>query len=266
MDQHINQNTDRGADATIRSLGTILGLWAHPDDETYLAGALMAAASRRGQRVVSVAATPGERGGPPEGDPSRLARVRRRELRRAMHRLGVQEHTVLSYRDGGCADVDLEEGAASFARLIEHVRPDTIITFGPDGLTGHADHRAVSRWATAAWQSTGARARLLYATTTPEFAERNRDVHDRIDAFEPGLPQCRERSELALRLVLDDATLATKVAALRAHRSQTLGVEQILGAARYARWWDEESFVDAVVVASAAVGTHPTASAAPAPS
>jgi peptidyl-prolyl cis-trans isomerase D len=50
-----------------------------------------------------------------------------------------------------------------------------------------------------------------------EFAERNRDVHDRIDAFEPGLPQCTDRAELALRLVLDDATLATKVAAQPPH-------------------------------------------------
>jgi LmbE family N-acetylglucosaminyl deacetylase len=41
--------------------GTILSIWAHPDDETYLAGGVMAAASANGQRVVCVTAT--DRGG-----------------------------------------------------------------------------------------------------------------------------------------------------------------------------------------------------------
>ena len=264
--RHTGRPVSHDTDASIRSLGTILGLWAHPDDETYLAGGLMAAAARRGQRIVTIAATPGERGGPPGTDPIRLARVRRRELRRAMHHLGVREHAVLSYHDGDCADVDESVGAAVFASIIGKVRPDTIVTYGPDGMTGHSDHRAISRWATSAWRTTGADARLLYVTTTPEFAERNRDVHDRIDAFEPGLPQCTDRAEIALRLVLDDATLATKVAALRAHRSQTYGVEQILGKERYARWWDEECFADAVPGGVTSIGTLPTATGTLAPS
>ncbi|MGH3589327.1 MAG: PIG-L deacetylase family protein, partial [Pseudonocardia sp.] len=45
-------------------LGTILGVWAHPDDETYLCGGLMARAARSGDRVVCVTATRGEQGSP----------------------------------------------------------------------------------------------------------------------------------------------------------------------------------------------------------
>ena len=45
-------------------LGTVLGVWAHPDDEAYLAGGLMAAAVDAGARVVCVTATRGERGTP----------------------------------------------------------------------------------------------------------------------------------------------------------------------------------------------------------
>jgi LmbE family N-acetylglucosaminyl deacetylase len=253
-------------DSTIRSLGTILGLWAHPDDETYLAGGLMATAARRGQRVVSIAATAGQRGGPADTDAARLGRVRRRELRRAMQRLGVREHAVLAYADGGCAGVDEDEGAGVFASIIEHVRPDTIVTFGPDGLTGHPDHRAISRWATKACATAARPPRLLHAATTAEFAERNRDVHSAIDAFEPGLPLHTPAGDLALRMVLDDTTMATKVAALRAHRSQTEPVERIIGAARFARWWDEECFVEAELSPTAPVATLRAADGTQAPS
>ena len=46
----------------VDDLGTILSVWAHPDDETYLAGALMAEAVASGQRVVCVSLTAGELG------------------------------------------------------------------------------------------------------------------------------------------------------------------------------------------------------------
>ena len=41
----------------MRSLGTILGVWAHPDDDIYLSAGLMAVAAAAGERVVDVTAT-----------------------------------------------------------------------------------------------------------------------------------------------------------------------------------------------------------------
>ena len=46
----------------VSELGTLLGVWAHPDDETYLVAGLMAQAVRDGHRVVCVTATRGEEG------------------------------------------------------------------------------------------------------------------------------------------------------------------------------------------------------------
>ena len=48
----------------VTDLGTILGVWAHPDDEAYLSGGLMAMARDAGARVVCVTATRGELGTP----------------------------------------------------------------------------------------------------------------------------------------------------------------------------------------------------------
>ena len=78
---------------TTADLGTLLGVWAHPDDEAYLCAGLMAAARDAGHRVVSVTATLGEHGtGDPERwPPERLAPLRAAELAAALDVLGVDE-------------------------------------------------------------------------------------------------------------------------------------------------------------------------------
>ncbi|MDH4161049.1 MAG: PIG-L family deacetylase, partial [Actinomycetota bacterium] len=71
-------------------LGDVLSIWAHPDDETYLASGLMAQAVRDGGRVVCVTATRGEGGSLDEERwPSQtLGAVRERELMTGLARLG----------------------------------------------------------------------------------------------------------------------------------------------------------------------------------
>ena len=133
-------------------LGTILSVWAHPDDETYLCGALMARAVQAGSRVVCVTATRGELGSPDEDrwpPGATLAAVRTEEMEQALAALGVTEHHWLDYPDGHCAEIPDDEAIARLIGLLTDVRPDTVLTFGPDGMTGHPDHISVSRWTTA---------------------------------------------------------------------------------------------------------------------
>jgi LmbE family N-acetylglucosaminyl deacetylase len=224
---------------------TLLGVWAHPDDEAYLSAGLMAHARRRGDRVVVVTATAGEHG---TGDadrwpPRRLAAQRRRELRAALAAVGVSEHHVLGYPDGACRDHD---GSARLAEIVERVQPDTIVTFGPDGMTGHPDHRAVSDWTTAAWHTTGCRAHLWYATLTPSFHDRWSDLNEHVGMWSyTDSPPCTEHDALAHLLELDDATLERKFAALRAHATQTGPLIDLVGEATFRAWWSTEAFVDA---------------------
>ena len=132
---------------------TLLGVWAHPDDEAYTSAGLMAEFRRRGDRVVVVTATLGERGtsDPTTWPPARLAALRHAELRNSLATLDVDELHVLGYEDGGC---DRRDGTAAIAGVIADIEPDLIVTFGPDGMTGHPDHRAISRWTTEAWATT----------------------------------------------------------------------------------------------------------------
>lgn len=234
-------------------LGTVLSIWAHPDDEVYLCGGLMAAARDAGQRVVCVTATLGEHGtsDPERWPPDRLARTRAWEIRAALAVLGVTEHHVLGLPDGGCVDQRFETVVDRLAGIIDDVRPDTILTFGPDGMTGHSDHQAVSAWAGAAHARTGTAARLLYATTSPELYEQWKHLFEDLDVFlAEGLPVLTPRSDLALLFEMDDDLADRKLVALRAQATQTAGLVTAIGEDAMRAWCSIEEFVDASAMAT----------------
>jgi len=234
--------------SAVSGLGTILGVWAHPDDEAFLSAGLMALAREAGNRVVVATATRGERGtdDPVAYPPERLARLRADELAASLAVLDVVEHRWMPYPDGCCSDVTMDRACAQVARLLDHVGPDTIVTFGPDGMTGHADHQAVSAWTTAAWQATGRRARLLYATVSERFVAEHADLNERYGIFASGPPVTTPADGMAMSLRLAGDVLETKIEALRAHASQIAALHAEVGHQRFSHWWSEESFREAM--------------------
>jgi LmbE family N-acetylglucosaminyl deacetylase len=231
----------------VAPLGTVLGIWAHPDDEAYLCGGLMAMARDRGARVFCVTATRGELGtsDPEAWPPQRLAAERTRELAGSLGILGVVEHHWLGYRDGECAAVPASRPVAELCGLIDEIGPDTVVTFGPDGITGHPDHQAVSAWATAAFDRSAAPgARLLYAATAARRVPRWRALNDSLGVYLPGYPVPVPPDRLAVDLVLPPDVLARKVRALAAQETQTAGLIAFMGVDTYTAWVGEESFVE----------------------
>ena len=226
-------------------LGTILGVWAHPDDEAYLSAGIMAAAVDAGNRVVCVTATRGELGSP---DPVRwpletLASVREAELDACLTVLGVREHFWLDYPDGGCGDVVVDEAVSRVAEIVGDVQPDTVLTFGPDGMTGHVDHIAVGQWTTAAVERAGVGARLLYATKTPEWgaaflAAVDPDQVMMTDQQPPTTPL----SELAFYVRLESDALERKHKALLCQRSQVEPLIAAMGEDAYRDFLADEDF------------------------
>jgi LmbE family N-acetylglucosaminyl deacetylase len=231
----------------IGRLGDVLGVWAHPDDESYLSAATMIAAKAAGRRVAVVTATYGELGVPPGAtiEPSRMAVIRREEMRRAMDRIGVDEHYWLDLPDGGCHRVPPAGPVAAIRRVIETFKPDTVLAFGPDGMTGHADHRATSRWATAAVGAATIPERpiqLLYATSLPGWMEAHVQPELREPIYGPDGPPRTPAEDLALDLRLTDALLDAKMDVMSAHASQTSTVIELLGVEQYRRWISREVF------------------------
>ena len=221
---------------------TLLGVWAHPDDEAYASAGLMAEYRRRGDRVVIVMATLGEHGtsDPDTWPPDKLAALRHVELRKSLARLDVDELHVLGYEDGGC---DRRDGTETIAGFIAAIEPDVIVTFGPDGMTGHPDHRAISRWTTDAWAAARPTADLWYATLTTEFHQKWGAMNDQIGLWaDQPEPPLTATADLARSTTLPDDLLDLKIAALEAHTSQTRPLIELVGTARYREWWRTESF------------------------
>jgi LmbE family N-acetylglucosaminyl deacetylase len=215
-------------------LGTVLMVWAHPDDETYLAGGLSAALAEAGRPVVCVTATRGEAGGTAAG----LAEIRTSELEAALKLLAVDAHHWLDYPDGGCGGVDADEAAARIRAVVDDAQPDTVITFGPDGFTGHPDHQTVSRWVDLALA--GSQARLLHAVRREQAVDPSLD--EDYGVFELGRPRLCPDEEIDVLLVLDEPLLDRKVAALALQESQTAGLIAAVGLARFRAWVAAEAF------------------------
>jgi len=226
-------------------LGTVMGVWAHPDDETYLAAGLFAHAAEHGSRVVDVTATRGEGGSMDEErwPPETMGEVRELELVRSLALLGVTEHYWLELPDVDMQSPLPEVGAARVRNLMEKISPDTVLTFGPDGMTGHEGHKSVGRWATEAFQEvapTGAK--LYYATQTPEFPQEWLPKLEPFNIFLPGTPPTTPRVELSICFVLDERGLERKVNAIQQHASQIEGLLHVFGEEGFRRFMAEEYY------------------------
>lgn len=222
-------------------LGTILGVWAHPDDEAYLSAGMMARAVRNGSRVVCVTATRGEGGSMDEErwPPATMGEVRTAELERCLAVLGVDEHTWLDLPD---FDMDTglpDEGYARVREIVADVQPDAILTFGPDGMTDHAAHKDVSRWATQALREAGKPGSSVhYATVTPEWAEEFVPIWEPFNVFRPGTPVVTPRDELSIDYRLPADINDLKVKAILEHKSQVGAIFEAVGEDV---WWREMS-------------------------
>ena len=145
----------------------LLACFAHPDDEAFPVGGVLAEHVGRGVDVRLITTTLGEEGDiRQEGAASRetLGEIRRVELSCAVRALGLHSNEVYTYRDSGMAgwesnnhprafiNAPAEEVVERLVLEVRRFRPQVVLTFEPGGLYGHPDHIAISRHATEAFQ------------------------------------------------------------------------------------------------------------------
>lgn len=195
----------------------LLAVFAHPDDERVI-GPLLSRLAREGREVHLVIATDGSKGvrehaGIPAGQ--QLAAARAKEAECAAKRLGVRELHILGLEDGGLASfANLGRLRAEITKVIAEVQPAAIITFGPEGGTGHPDHRLVGNVVTQIIQS-DARYRtvdLLYASLPTE----------RLGTAPPSSPTVNGVAEdlLTVRVAFEHQDLVAGREEFACHRSQ----------------------------------------------
>jgi len=136
----------------------LMAVLAHPDDESLGVGGTLAKYASEGVDVHLLTATRGDAGryrGLRPGDPQHpgpgaLAAIREAELRAAAAVLGIRDVSVLDFQDRYLDRADPREAVTSIAVHLRRVRPDVVVTFGPDGAYGHPDHIAISQFTTTA--------------------------------------------------------------------------------------------------------------------
>ncbi|WP_188193209.1 PIG-L family deacetylase [Nonomuraea sp. SYSU D8015] len=224
---------------------TLMVVHAHPDDECLSTGGILARYTEEGIRTVLVTCTNGEQGdgeggakpGEPGHDDAAVAERRLAELRESVAHLGLDHLELLGYRDSGMegweanshpdafANVPVEVAAGKLAALMEHYRPQVVVTYDETGGGGygHPDHVQAHRITAAAVESTGIPDKFYY-TAIPRAAikqmfELMREHGVDLGDFEPsddfGTPDERVTS------VVDVAPYTErKLKALKAHQSQ----------------------------------------------
>lgn len=218
----------------VAQLGTILGIWAHPDDESFMTGGLLSMAAVNGQQIICFTATKGEAG--QTADESRwpqatLGKTRETELQNALNILGIKNHHQSDYGDGKCAEANESEAVARIVELIEQYKPDTILTFPPDGVTGHPDHQAISRWAQAAVGQSDHKPQVYFAVQTQESYDSFLKVlDDKFNIyFATDNPVFIPESKCDVLFKLEPSVASKKAQALKAQASQFMGMFDFLG-------------------------------------
>lgn len=139
---------------TLKDSPVILAVFAHPDDETFSAGGALAGHALAGWSVKLVCATAGERATNGRGALSdhEFKTLRLHELTMAIEALGVDALFLLDWGDGDIPQRNAQEAVAELLKIMKQTAPVVVITFGPDGISGHPDHVALHRLTTEAFR------------------------------------------------------------------------------------------------------------------
>jgi LmbE family N-acetylglucosaminyl deacetylase len=222
---------------------TLLAIFAHPDDETFRPGGTLALIASCGVKVNVLTLTHGEAGScgePALCTPDELPGVREHELRCACAALGIEPPYLLSYPDGSLTDADPERVGADILAVAGQVHPQALLSFGPDGLSGHPDHIIVGQWAAGIFRSTE-EITALYTVAVPQSL-----------ATRLGMQQVHAVPDEMITLSVDVSSVwEKKLTALQCHATQWSSSPMLSASPERQRlFFGQEHFVRAAVRSS----------------
>lgn len=213
----------------------VVAVFAHPDDERII-GPLLSRLAREGRETHLVIATDGSKGVrdfakiPAGAD---LAAARVKEANCAAQRLGVRRLHLLGLPDGCLASFDaLGKLRSALAAIIDSLQPAVIITLGPEGGTGHPDHRLVGNVTTQIVQSDAryAKVDLLYASLPTERLRTAPKAQPTVNGMAEAL--------LTVRVPFEEPDLVAGREEFACHRSQYTPAEMAAVNAYLAHAWN----------------------------
>lgn len=208
---------------------SVLAVVAHPDDESFALGAVLAAFTDAGAAVAVLCFSHGE-ASTLHGVAGDLASLRTGELTAAAQALGVDPVRQMAYPDGALAEVDVDALSAHVDDLAAEVGADGLLAFDSDGVTGHPDHASAT---SAALVAAGRLGLDVLGWTVPRAVAATLD--EEYDAAFTG----HEPDDIDLVLPVDRTR---QMAAIACHPSQAVPGSllwrrlELLGDREYLRW------------------------------
>ncbi|MGH8242697.1 MAG: alpha,alpha-trehalase TreF [Steroidobacteraceae bacterium] len=196
----------------------LLAVFAHPDDEMTVAP-ILARYARTGVRVYLAVATDGRRGvaahaGTAAGES--LATLRTGEAACAVRALGIEAPILLGFGDGDLGAIvsppgrDLDRLARDVRRILDDIKPDAVLTWGPGGGYGHPDHRLVADVVLQVVAERGGPALYSPGWTASDIAESGMDL----------MSYPVDERLITMQVGFSAADAESARAALRCHESQ----------------------------------------------
>ncbi len=205
-----------------------LAILAHPDDESFLLAGTTLKFAEEGKQVGVICATRGEKGADRLNrnlNSEQMADIRVKELKQACQILGCGCSEFFKYPDGELDQMDQTKLIDELVTFIELYEPEIIITFGPEGISGHRDHIAIGTASVEATKKSNHQVKEIWLASMPasqidSFNEHlnSRKVHHTHyhDSILKGVPD-----EQLVKIDISKYT-DIKHEALKAHQSQYL--------------------------------------------
>jgi LmbE family N-acetylglucosaminyl deacetylase len=207
-------------------------VFAHPDDETFCVGGIVAKYAAAGVKIDLFCATDGDAGkaaGIPVSSREELAAIRRKETRAAADLLGIDTIEFGGYRDGEVERADQTKLIGDIVAFLRRANPSVVIGFGPEGApTGHRDHKAMSRATFAAFFLAPLRSAYAGDGLEPHTVDR---LYFHAWDFPLGDPNLKLESVASTCSIDVRAFRQRKEAAFRAHATQQGSSKAFYGAA-----------------------------------
>ncbi|MBI4100737.1 PIG-L family deacetylase [Candidatus Microgenomates bacterium] len=196
----------------------ILGVFAHPDDESFSIGGTLAKYAAQKVEIYLVCATRGQSGQWSDVSPSarKLADVRQTELLTAAKILGVKKVEFLGFKDGQINNNQILGLEEKISLKMKKIKPQVVVTFDPSGISGHLDHIAVSLATTRAFLKVKELKKLYYVVFPRSLAQK-------FNRLFLGFPDEKITAKLDVSEYWSE-----KVKALKAHQTQKADWERYL--------------------------------------
>lgn len=200
---------------------SLVCVFAHPDDEAFGPGGTIAKFAKEND-IYIICATRGQAGS--LGHEKNIGKIREKELLKSAQIIGVKKVFFLDFIDGQLSNNMYQDAVKKIIKILDTIKPYTLMTFEPCGVSGHLDHVAISMITSYVFEHTAYAKKLFYYCHQKYQTKKIKDtIGDYFVYFPPGY----EKSQIGLTVDIS-SVWETKVKAMKMHHSQIHDVQWLL--------------------------------------